>query len=1043
MTEKASLLLQEQEKNIARAENGVQSELTYDARSFFLNGERVFLNSATIHYFRMPKEEWREVLLKAKLAGMNCIDTYFAWNVHEPEEGQWSFEGDNDCGAFLDLCAELGMWVIARPGPFICAEWDFGGFPYWLSTKDGVKFRENNETYLHYVNLYFDRIVPIIRERQLSAGGTVILVQVENEYGYLMDDAAASEHMNTLRDGLLHRGIDSTLITCVGGTEGTIEGANFWSGADGHYEKLRVKQPDTPKMVTEFWTGWFENWGGPSAIQKTAPLLERRIMEILRAGYTGISHYMFYGGTNFGGYGGRTMGSSDIFMITSYDYDAPLNEYGRVTPKYAVTKNLSYFVHAFGPLLMETEEIPEEQIVVRHPEGISVRGRQADNQKIWFLESHKDERETMHITLEEGRTLPVSLNPGQIIPLLDRVQIAEHVYLTAGTMIMGNEMINGELNLFIVAAAGQRSVVELEAGALNVTGSTVQVLVEHDSARNVYRFDLFHFQEPGMIQLEANGTPIRFIILDQEMMNRTWRLEATDQKGLRYAIGFDDVDVLSSGQVKGMITDPDRTITLLGDWNDGEQTLTGREFLASEENGVQYDVLNPEGRDTPTPSTPQAVPSELSQESVVERLQHPSRTAPIAPTLPASPELSRVTLTAKQRSASAQPEDFSRYGQDFGYLLYECDFESPTEGIINLILPDIQDTARIIVNGVQQALVRQVGAAGVQLQVAQGKNKLQILMQHMGRLNFSPYLGESKGLAGPVYLAGQVQDIRQDWRTESGSIHLDEVNSLQGAPLLSRSFTLDSMDRAILVGALSKGLRINGIEVPMEGYQDWFAFQTLDISLYIKPGETNTLEMPYSRSPLNRLELITYPSQGELKDWRMAGTDALLPQQWESYEAVQGAAYRRVQGSIQRVAQPSIAQGGNWNANPVTLTSDDGISSATVSERAQPVSNLVPVQGSYCQPVWYRWRFAKPTVSEHHKVNLMLRLTGMSKGTIHLNGHHLGRYWQIGPQEDYKIPVAWLQEENELLLFDEEGRTPERVRFLLDELSRYPWVVVE
>ncbi|MGE6664881.1 beta-galactosidase [Paenibacillus xylanexedens] len=1012
MTEKASLLLQEQEKNIARAENGVQSELTYDARSFFLNGERVFLNSATIHYFRMPKEEWREVLLKAKLAGMNCIDTYFAWNVHEPEEGQWSFEGDNDCGAFLDLCAELGMWVIARPGPFICAEWDFGGFPYWLGTKDGVKFRENNETYLHYVNLYFDRLVPIIRKRQLSAGGKVILVQVENEYGYLMDDAAASDHMNTLRDALLQRGIDATLITCVGGAEGTIEGANFWSGADGHYEKLRAKQPGTPKMVTEFWTGWFENWGGPSAIQKTAPLLERRIMEILRAGYTGISHYMFYGGTNFGGYGGRTMGSSDIFMITSYDYDAPLNEYGRVTPKYAVTKNLSYFVHAFGALLMETEEIPEEQIVVRHPEGISVRGRQADNQKIWFLESHKDERETMHITLEEGRTLPVSVNPGQIVPLLDRVQIAEHVYLTAGTMITGNEMINGELNLFIVAAAGQRSVLELEAEALNVTGSTVQVLVEHDSARNVYRFDLFHFQEPGMIQLEANGTPIRFIILDQETMDRTWRLEATDQKGLRYAIGFDDVDVLPSGQVKGMITDPDRTITLLGDWTDGERTLTGHEFYASEKPiaGKQ-------------PQLPWTLPS--------------------APTLSDSPELSRITLTAKQRSASAQPEDFSRYGQDFGYLLYECDFESATEAITSLILPDIQDTSRIIVNGVQQALVRQVGAAGVQLQLDQGKNTLQILVQHMGRLNFSPYLGESKGLAGAVYLDGKVQDIRRDWVMESGLVHLDEVNSLQESPLLSRSFTLDGMDRAILVGALSKGLCINGIEVPMEGYQDWFAFQTLDISLYIKPGETNTLEMPYSRSSLDRLELITYPSQGELKDWRMAGTDALLPQQWESCEVGQESIHPGTQGSIQRAGQPGIAAGGNCTANLVPHTTNESVNRATLSEKSHPVSNHTPVRGSYGQPVWYRWRFAKPAVSEHHKVNLMLRLTGMSKGTIHLNGHHLGRYWQIGPQEDYKIPVAWLQEENELLLFDEEGRTPERVRFLLDALSRYPWVVVE
>ncbi|WP_258166251.1 beta-galactosidase [Paenibacillus sp. PCH8] len=1037
MTEKASLLLQD-----------LQSELTYDTRSFFLNGERIFLNSATIHYFRMPKEEWREVLLKAKLAGMNCIDTYFAWNVHEPEEGQWSFEGDNDCGEFLDLCAELGMWVIARPGPFICAEWDFGGFPYWLGTKDGVKFRENNETYLHYVNLYFDRLVPIIRERQLSVGGTVILVQVENEYGYLMDDAAASAHMTTLRDGLLQRGIDVPLITCVGGVEGTIEGANFWSGADGHYEKLRVKQPDTPKIVTEFWTGWFENWGGPSAIQKTASLLERRIMEILRAGYTGISHYMFYGGTNFGGYGGRTMGSSDIYMITSYDYDAPLNEYGRVTPKYAVTKNLSYFVRAFGDLLMETEDIPAELITVRHPEGVSIRGRQTGNRKIWFLESHKDERETVHITLEEGRTFPVALNPGQIVPVLDRVLIADQVYLTAGTMITGNEMINGELTLFITADAGQRSVVELEleAGTLDVSGSTVEVLVEHDPSRKVYRFDLVHFREPGTIQLEANGIPIRLVILDLETMNRTWRLEGTDQKEPRYAIGFDDVDVLPAGQVKGMIADPDRTIMLLGDWADGERSLTGREWIAGQESGVQYEVQedvqdnaqHDDLNDVRHPAPAAAVPNESVQKSAGGRQQH-SWKAPIPPTLPDSFDLSHVTLIANQRPASAQPEDFTRYGQGFGYLLYECNFESSVEEITSLILPDIQDTARVIVNGEQQALVRQVGAAGVLIQVAQGQNTLQILVQHMGRLNFSPYLGESKGLAGAVYLGGKVQDMRRNWQMHNELVHLDEVNSLKEALRLSRSFTLDGMDRAILVGALSKGLRINGVEVPMEGYQDWFAFQTLDVSLYIRPGETNTIDMPYSRSPLNRMELITYCSETELKDWRMAGTDALLPQQWERYE-------RSIMSGEHGPHSVSITHSGNRSANPVANGFVDTLtrtSDSSLTGEVNHVTHHVPTQGSYSQPVWYRWRFAKPVVSTHHKVNLMLRLTGMSKGTLHLNGHDLGRYWQIGPQEDYKIPMAWLKEENELLLFDEEGRTPERVRFMLDEQSRYPWIVVE
>ncbi|MEY8747033.1 beta-galactosidase [Bacillales bacterium AN1005] len=983
MREKPSLLVQDQagENNVDSQIIGSTSEqlpleLTYDQRSFMLNGERVFLNSATIHYFRMPKEEWRQLLVKAKLAGMNCIDTYFAWNVHEPEEGQWNFEGDNDCGAFLDLCAELGMWVIARPGPFICAEWDFGGFPYWLETKSDIKFRENNETYLHYVDLYFDQLVPIIRERQLSSGGNVILVQVENEYGYIKDDEAASEHMIYLRDGLIKRGIDVPLITCVGGAEGTIEGANFWSGADGHYEKLRAKQPDTPKMVTEFWTGWFENWGGPSAIQKTPALLERRIMEILQTGYTGISHYMFFGGTNFGGYGGRTIGSSDIFMITSYDYDAPLNEYGRVTEKYAVTKTVSYFVDAFRSLLLESEAVPTEQIKIRHPEGLSVRGRTADNQHIWFVESHKGEREGTTITFEDGRTLPITVNPGQIIPVLDRVRLADNVYVTSGAMITGNEMINGELNLFISADSGQRSVLDLEAPALEVVSSSMQVLVEKDPARDLYRFDLFHFREPGIIRLQAGNVSIRLIVLDRESMNRTWRLDGVHTNEHRYAVGFDEVQVLPQGQVKGSISDLDRTVVLLGDWQDGEQMWTGREFI------------------TRTEASQQAV----SNSSVA------ALTPPVAPILSGSPEVARVKLVADQRPSSGQPEHFSQYGQDFGYLLYECDFESPEGGMTHIVLPDFQDTARIYVNQVEQALVRQVGAAGVNIEAAQGHNTLQILVQHMGRLNFSPNLGESKGLAGHAYLGGSVQDIRQDWQTTDGSIQLNEVNHLTEAPLLSRSFELDGNDRAILVGAVSKGLRVNGTEVPMEGYHDWFSFATVDLSSYLRQGEVNTLEMPYSKSPIERLELILYRNADELSGWRMAGNDALLPQQWETQEA--------------------------------------GSPSSLLGEHAATTGNRTANQGAG-QPAWYRWNFNMPAVSEQYVVNVKVRLTGMSKGTLHLNGHDLGRYWQIGPQEDYKIPVAWLQEENELLLFDEEGRSPDRIRLLFDEPSRYPWVSIK
>lgn len=373
----------------------------YDHKSFIINGDRVFLNSAAIHYFRMPKQEWREVLLKAKLAGMNCIDTYFAWNIHEAEEGNFYFEEDADCGQFLDLCAQLGLWVIARPGPFICAEWDFGGFPWWLSTKDGIEYRIDNEIYLKYVFRYFDQLLPIIAKRQITNGGSVILVQVENEYGYLAESERGKNYMAKLRDGILSRNIDVPLITCVGGAEDTIECANYWSGAKQHYERLAEKQPHTPKIVTEFWTGWFEHWGGMAALQKTPLLYEKRILETIAAGFDGINHYMFFGGTNFGSYGGRTVGSSDIFMITSYDYDAPLNEYGRITEKYYVAKKLSQFTSALSSFLLHAHAGDASCLQATGGLKLSVL-EQEDGQRLIFAESVQDERNAYHLTVSRG-----------------------------------------------------------------------------------------------------------------------------------------------------------------------------------------------------------------------------------------------------------------------------------------------------------------------------------------------------------------------------------------------------------------------------------------------------------------------------------------------------------------------------------------------------------------------------------------------------------------------------------------------------------------
>lgn len=898
----------------------------YNSFSYNINGEQVFLNSAAIHYFRMPKEEWREVLAKAKLAGMNCVDTYFAWNVHEPEEGQWNFEGDNDCGAFLDLCHELGLWVIARPGPFICAEWDFGGFPYWLNTKKDLKFRTHDELYLTYVDCYMDRLIPIIREREIGAGGSVILVQVENEYGYLASDEAARDYMLHLRDAMLERGITVPLITCVGSVEDTVEGANFWSGADHHYQNLVKKQPDAPKIVTEFWTGWFEHWGAPSATQKTAALYEKRMLEALRTGFTGISHYMFFGGTNFGGYGGRTVGASDIFMVTSYDYDAPLNEYGRVTDKYYTAKRMSYFVTATESLLLNAAEGDAGLAVL--PQGFSARVRERGNERIWFVESSKDERETTSMTLPDGRTIPVTAGPQAIIPVIDKLQLEPGVHLTCNTYLLANEHIDGQHTLIVYAENGQRSYIELE--------SELPIRLEDDGVRRQQLIgdkrvvlDLCHFREAQFVQLTIGGKPYRIVAINKDGADRAWRIAGKD--GAKWAIGYADFDLQADGTLKAALADSDAEPIHLGAWT------------------ALADV----------------------QHAPFVHLQAPKLEGWSAET---------CELSAEQGEEASQPKAFSELGQPYGYLLYECDIEAGNESAATLILSRLEDTARVYVNGVQQALVHQVGAAAVEVHLTPNeKNRLQIVVQNMGRLNFSPFLGEAKGIAGAVYADGRSLNLLGGWMQEDAIVHLNEVNQIAGGGMIRRTFTVESgYDRAFLVGAISGKLSINGKDIQIEGYQDWFLHHTLDVSEYVQEG-SNIIEMAYVKSPLQRLELLVSSSNRELKDWRMADVEKLKRQ---------------------------------------------------------------PYEGGAGVPAWHTVQFDKPVLPVEVHAKLKLRLTGMSKGTLWLNGINLGRYWQVGPQEDYKIPMAWLRDRNELVLFDENGASPSRVRLLYDQQSSMRWISI-
>ena len=308
------------------------------SQDFLLAGEPHRILSGAIHYFRVHPDLWADRIHKARLMGLNTIETYVPWNEHAPRPGVFVSEGQLDLGKFLDLVAAEGMHAIVRPGPFICAEWDNGGLPAWLFSDPSVGIRTSEPGYLAAVDGFFNAVLPTVVKRQVTRGGPVIMLQIENEYGAYGKDKAYLQH---LVDLVKRAGIDIPLFTCDQPSGTMIEDGSlpelhktgtFGSRATERLMFLRERQPDGPLMCAEFWNGWFDNWGTHHHTTDAAASAAE-LDDLLAAGAS-VNIYMFHGGTNFG----FTSGANDKGIyeptITSYDYDAPLTEDGFPTDKY-------------------------------------------------------------------------------------------------------------------------------------------------------------------------------------------------------------------------------------------------------------------------------------------------------------------------------------------------------------------------------------------------------------------------------------------------------------------------------------------------------------------------------------------------------------------------------------------------------------------------------------------------------------------------------------------------------------------------------------
>lgn len=305
--------------------------------AFLLNGEPFVVKAAELHYPRIPRAYWEHRIKQCKALGMNTICLYVFWNFHEEKPGEFDFTGQKDLAEFCRICQKNDMYVILRPGPYVCAEWEMGGLPWWLLKKKDIRLREDDPYFLERVAIFEKEVAKQVAGLTIQKGGPIIMVQVENEYGSYGE---SKEYVAKIRDIVRENFGDVTLFQCdwasnfqLNALDDLVWTMNFGTGAniDEQFAPLKKVRPDSPLMCSEFWSGWFDKWGANHETRAADDMIAG-IDEMLSKGIS-FSLYMTHGGTNWGHWAGA---NSPGFApdVTSYDYDAPISESGKITPKY-------------------------------------------------------------------------------------------------------------------------------------------------------------------------------------------------------------------------------------------------------------------------------------------------------------------------------------------------------------------------------------------------------------------------------------------------------------------------------------------------------------------------------------------------------------------------------------------------------------------------------------------------------------------------------------------------------------------------------------
>ncbi len=902
-------------------------EVSYDGRSFSIDGRRVWLVSGAIHYTRVPRGLWRDRIRAAKQAGLNCIETYVFWSAHEQKPGVFDFTGELDLRAFVKTVADEGLYCILRPGPYVCSEWDFGGLPAYLhgvADKKGSRprLREDEPLFMEAADRYLRAVMQQVGDLQATSkgGGPIVLMQAENEW-FCHHPEAGGAYFDRLVSMLRQHGCSVPIANCNNlwqPAEGTIDTWNGSRDLPAMMRQLMQVRPDAPPMVMEYWPGWYQSWGGEPGKHVDAGTHEYRMAGLIGVGAQ-FNLYMFHGGTNFGFTGGRTTVGDSCYITTSYDYDAPLGEAGQRGDKYAATKRLCTFASQFGHVLAACDNVPTPMIALSeedHPVSL-LHQRGGQGEVLMLLKPAKDKTKHTEVMLPSGLKLDVP-HAGQrtawvlLNASLGGVATLDYTSLSPWALIDRRLLV-------VFGPAGAR-------GAVSIDGEHHEITVPAGKT-------------PAVIEAD----PINIAVLNHEQIDAAY---VTDNA---LVVGCDGLDAEG------------KPIACEG-W--GSVTTVSAAGVSSR-----------------------------------KRLAQPSK--PTAPKLGKWQTLSLKTLVEGGDDAYQPidgPASLGELDQAFGYGWYRFTNKKPATG--KALVHDGGDRLHVYENGKLAALFGKGEGASDDPTSVKLAGDTVVLADHLGRYNYGQDVGKDrKGLADHLYHVKAIkpgkpeitkQPAGDPFAVETLAYH-QHAGARPMAEALAWTIKPESRRPIILeIDGLGQPCVVSVNDQPMRYYAG-----------ELSGGKIRVLLDPAGDGPVTggkntiKLELLA-----PLTD---------------------GVAIDRHVHFYQTTGQATPNDGWAFTPWSIPTLGDDGWRALPKSLPSQPawLSNTFSVK-STAAPLW-------------------LEPVGMSKGQIILNGHNLGRYWQqtregkrVGPQDRYYLPEPWLKadEPNELMLFDEHGRTPEKCRLV-------------